>query len=172
MAKQITAAAIDVGSNDVIMKIALLKSGAPPEILDEVHRTIPIGADTYTTGKINQQLLAQTIDVLKSFNKKMEEYKVSHIRAAATSAFREARNQIFAVEQIRRHTGINVNVLSNSMDLYYQQIALSETIPDFNAIIAMNALVLIIGVYPDPIINLALKSEILSPLHFLMSQQH
>lgn len=34
------------------------------------------------------------------------------------------------------------------------------------------ALVLIIGVYPDPIINLALKSEILSPLHFLMSQQH
>lgn len=34
------------------------------------------------------------------------------------------------------------------------------------------ALVLIIGVYPDPIISLALKSEILSPLHFLMSQQH
>ncbi|SPL68982.1 NADH-quinone oxidoreductase subunit NuoN [Acinetobacter stercoris] len=34
------------------------------------------------------------------------------------------------------------------------------------------ALVLIIGVYPDPIINLALKSEILSPLHFILSQQH
>ncbi|OTG64857.1 NADH-quinone oxidoreductase subunit NuoN [Acinetobacter silvestris] len=33
-------------------------------------------------------------------------------------------------------------------------------------------LVLLIGVYPDPIINLALKSEILSPLHMLMSQQH
>ncbi|OTG83868.1 NADH-quinone oxidoreductase subunit NuoN [Acinetobacter sp. ANC 4648] len=33
-------------------------------------------------------------------------------------------------------------------------------------------LVLLIGVYPDPIINLALKSEILSPLHLLMSQQH
>ena len=33
------------------------------------------------------------------------------------------------------------------------------------------ALVLLIGIYPDPIINFALKSEILSPLHFLMSQQ-
>jgi NADH-quinone oxidoreductase subunit N len=31
------------------------------------------------------------------------------------------------------------------------------------------ALVLLIGIYPDPIINLALKSEILSPLHFLIS---
>lgn len=34
------------------------------------------------------------------------------------------------------------------------------------------ALVLLIGVYPDPIITFALKSEILSPLHFLMTQQH
>ncbi|WP_010115123.1 NADH-quinone oxidoreductase subunit NuoN [Acinetobacter sp. P8-3-8] len=33
------------------------------------------------------------------------------------------------------------------------------------------ALVLLIGIYPDPIINFALKSEILSPIHFLMSQQ-
>ncbi|MDM1246482.1 NADH-quinone oxidoreductase subunit NuoN [Acinetobacter sichuanensis] len=33
------------------------------------------------------------------------------------------------------------------------------------------ALVLIIGVYPDPLIDLALKSEILSPIHMMMSQQ-
>ncbi len=145
MAKQITAAAIDVGSNDVIMKIALLKSGDAPKIIDQVQRTIPMGAATYSTGKISQHLLDQTIDVLKSFNKKMEEYKVSHMRATATSAFREASNRLFAVEQIRRQTGIDVNVLSNSMDLYYHQIALSETIPTFNALIETNALVLIIG---------------------------
>ncbi|WP_445115139.1 NADH-quinone oxidoreductase subunit NuoN [Acinetobacter sp. WZC-1] len=33
-------------------------------------------------------------------------------------------------------------------------------------------LVLLIGIYPDPIINLALKSEILSPMHSILSQQH
>ncbi|AWL28224.1 NADH-quinone oxidoreductase subunit NuoN [Acinetobacter defluvii] len=33
------------------------------------------------------------------------------------------------------------------------------------------ALVLIIGVYPDPLIDLALKSEILSPIHMMLSQQ-
>ena len=32
-------------------------------------------------------------------------------------------------------------------------------------------LVLFLGIYPDPMINLALKSEILSPLHFMLSQQ-
>ena len=33
-------------------------------------------------------------------------------------------------------------------------------------------LVLLIGVYPDPIISFALKSEILSPLHMMLTQQH
>ena len=32
-------------------------------------------------------------------------------------------------------------------------------------------LVLLLGVYPEPMINLALKSEILSPIHFLLAQQ-
>ena len=32
-------------------------------------------------------------------------------------------------------------------------------------------LVLFLGIYPDPMINLALKAEILSPLHFMLSQQ-
>ncbi|WP_130804582.1 NADH-quinone oxidoreductase subunit NuoN [Acinetobacter ihumii] len=39
-------------------------------------------------------------------------------------------------------------------------------------VLAAAALVLIIGIYPDPIIKLALEGEILSPLHFVLSQQH
>ncbi|WP_043970803.1 MULTISPECIES: NADH-quinone oxidoreductase subunit NuoN [Acinetobacter] len=38
-------------------------------------------------------------------------------------------------------------------------------------VLAAALLVFVLGVYPDPMINLALKSEILSPLHFMMSQQ-
>ncbi len=145
MSKQMTVAAIDVGSHDIVMKIAVLKAGEPPKIIDEVQRTIPMGADTYKTGKISQHSLGLAIDVLKTFNKKIEEYKVNHVRAVATSAFREARNQLFAVEQIRSHTGFDVKVLSNSMDLFYHQLALSETMLNFTALIETNALVLNIG---------------------------
>ena len=38
-------------------------------------------------------------------------------------------------------------------------------------VLAAALAVLIIGVYPDPIIKLALQAEILSPLHFMLSQQ-
>ena len=38
-------------------------------------------------------------------------------------------------------------------------------------VLIVAAAVLVIGVYPDPIIQLALETEILSPLHFMLSQQ-
>ncbi len=38
-------------------------------------------------------------------------------------------------------------------------------------VLAAAALVLVIGIYPDPLIKLALQSEILSPLHFMLTQQ-
>jgi NADH-quinone oxidoreductase subunit N len=38
-------------------------------------------------------------------------------------------------------------------------------------VLIVAAAVLVIGVYPDPIIKLALETEILSPLHFMLSQQ-
>ena len=38
-------------------------------------------------------------------------------------------------------------------------------------VLAAALAVLVIGIYPDPIIKLALQAEILSPLHFMLSQQ-
>lgn len=38
-------------------------------------------------------------------------------------------------------------------------------------VLAAALLVLLIGVYPDPVINFALKSEILSPIHSILSQK-
>ncbi len=145
MTKLHNIAAIDVGSHDTFMKIAQVKSGAAPKIIEEVQRTIPIGSDTFTSGEISQRLLNQMVEVLKNFGRKLEEYKVLKLRAVATSAFREARNQLYAIEQIRQQTGFDVEVLSNGKDLYYHQLALSETIPDYEQLISSNALFLNIG---------------------------
>ncbi len=38
-------------------------------------------------------------------------------------------------------------------------------------VLAAALAVLVIGVYPDPVIKMALQAEILSPLHFMLSQQ-
>ncbi len=138
-------AVIDVGSHETTMKIARLKRGSIPIILDEVSRTVPVGIEPYTTGRIDAFALAQVIDVLNDFKIKMNEYGVVNYRAVATSAFREATNGLFAVEQIFARTGIRVEILSGSMDNHYLQIAISEGLPGFSGMAQEGCLVLIIG---------------------------
>ena len=82
-------AVIDVGSHETTMRIARLKRGSAPIVLDEVSRTIPIGIDTYTIGKISQVSLDQIIDVLNGFKSKLCEYGVTRLRAVQLNSRRE-----------------------------------------------------------------------------------
>ncbi len=138
-------AVIDVGSHETTMRIARLKRGSAPIVLDEVSRTIPIGIDTYTIGKISQVSLDQIIDVLNGFKLKLSEYGVTTLRAVATSAFREAANGLYAIEQIFVRTGLTVEILSDGMDNSYLQIAISEGLPGFLELAQEGCLVLFIG---------------------------
>lgn len=144
-AKQSLVAVIDVGSHETTMKIARLKRGFAPIVIDEVSRTIPVGVDTYTTGKISQFSLNAIVDVINSFKVKMAEYAITEVRAVSTSAFREASNGLFAIEQIFTQTGIKVEILSESLDNYYLQAGISEGLPGFTDMTQAGCLVLVIG---------------------------
>ena len=107
-------AAIDVGSNELSMKIyeITLKKGARE--LDSVNSTVELGSDTYNSGKITEKSIVKVCDILNRFKKKMKEYNVTEYRAYASSAVREAENCVMVLERIKQHTGIEVIVLSNS----------------------------------------------------------
>ena len=144
-AKKNIAAVIDVGSHETSLRIARLVRGSAPVLIDEVSRTIPVGVDTFTTGKISQVNLTQIVDVLNDFKDKLKDYRVTTFRAFASSAFREATNGSYAIEQIFIRTGIRVEILSNSMDNKYIQIAVSEGLPGFAALADQGCVILVIG---------------------------
>ena len=144
-AKKNIAAVIDVGSHETSLRIVRLVRGRAPLLIDEVSRTIPVGVDTFTTGRISQVNLTQIVDVLNDFKDKLKEYRVTTFRAFASSAFREATNGSYAIEQIFIRTGIRVEILSNSMDNKYIQIAVSEGLPGFAALADQGCVILVIG---------------------------
>lgn len=121
------AAAIDIGSHETIMRVAELRLNKPPHLLETVYRTLPLGSDTYGSGRISQALVDQLIKILQSFQQKLKEYGEVLLEVTATSAVREAANMAFIVEQIRQRTGIAVRVLSNSMEtaLHFMGLAAS-----------------------------------------------
>ena len=135
MARKKLYAAIDVGSHEIQMKIAELTKGEPPKIIDSARRTLAIGIDTYTQGEISQPVLADCIQVLNGFLHEMNTYRIGDFRVTATSAFREAANHLYALDQIRRQCGIDIEILSNSKERYYHMMSTLSLMPDFPALI-------------------------------------
>ena len=87
-----TFAAINVGSNEISMKICEIMPKKGARELDTVKTIIELGSDTYNMGYIGEETLNKLCETLIRFRKKMKEYDVSDYRAYASSAVREAEN--------------------------------------------------------------------------------
>lgn len=136
------AAAIDVGSHETVLRIAEMRRAKPPKDIEVVHRTLPLGSDTYLEGRISQALLDQLAMILLSFKTKLTEYGDIPVLVTATSAFREATNQAYAVEQIRQRTGYEIAVLPNSLETSLHLAGLAATIENFSEIVQETTLIL------------------------------
>lgn len=109
-----TFAAIDVGSNEISMKIYEITPKKGANAVDYVNCIIELGSDTYKDGKIGEESIYKVCEILNKFKKKMKEYRVEDYRAYASSAVREAENSVMVLERIKMSTDIDVTVLSNS----------------------------------------------------------
>src|SRR5659263_178317 len=110
MPKKRTIAIIDIGSLSIRLKIFELAAKEAPKEIESVRRFLALGAETYRRGLISAEQIAELCEILSGFVLKMKEYKISDSICVATSAFREAKNRDFVVEQIRLRTGLIVKI--------------------------------------------------------------
>ena len=86
-------AAIDIGSNAIrvlISNVIETKEGVYFQKNAFVRAPIRLGKDSFTFGEISKKSLKRIIDAMKSFKYLMKVHDVSHYKAFATSALREA----------------------------------------------------------------------------------
>ena len=140
-----TFAAIDVGSYEIAMKIYEISKKHGMREIDHLRRSIDIGTDTYTTGKLSYERVDELCQILKEFRAFMDGYEVVGYQAYGTSAFREAGNALIFLDQIQTRTGIRITVLSNSEQrfFHYKAIAFKEEI--FTEAIKSSAVIADIG---------------------------
>lgn len=140
-----TYAAITIGASEISMNVYEMISKKGIRQLDNVRYPVDIGSETYTTGKISYNTLNVICNVLLNFTKKLKEYGVTDYTAVATSAIREAENNLLVLDKIRLSTGLKVDVISNSEQrfLCYKAIAIKEK--DFIEAIDTGTLILDVG---------------------------
>ena len=87
-------AAIDIGSYEVEMKIFQITSGKGIKEIDCVCHRMELGKDVYRDGRIGVEMTDELCRVLNDFVRIMKGYRVDDWRVCATSAVREAGNQL------------------------------------------------------------------------------
>ena len=81
-------AAIDLGTNST--RLLILDAGGQP--LERLMRITRLGQDVDRTGRLSEEAIQRTIDVLAEFRKVMDDHGVTQARVTATSAARDAAN--------------------------------------------------------------------------------
>lgn len=140
-----TFAAIDVGSTDVSMKIFEITAKKGYRQLDYVSNIIELGSDTYADGYISQESVERLTDILIRFSKKMREYGTTEYCAYATSAIREAKNNILVLDLLKLRTGIQIRILSNSEHRFLMYKGLAVKAEHFEKIVEKNTAIVDIG---------------------------
>ncbi|MGN0484715.1 MAG: HD domain-containing protein [Lachnospiraceae bacterium] len=127
-----TFAAIYIGSYEVSLKVFELSGKGKLRTIDHVRSRIELGKDAYTKGYIGYKLVDELCDTLKKFTGIMTEYGVDAYRAYTSMVIRDAKNELFIIDQIHLRTGLDVQVLSNSEHRFisYKSVASLQNFDD------------------------------------------
>ena len=103
-------AALDLGTNSCRMLIAQPK-GSQFQVVDSFSKTVQLGVGLEASGRLSRASMGRTIQALRICHKKIEKHGVHRMRLVATEACRRARNARDFMRQIRRETGLTVEII-------------------------------------------------------------
>ena len=123
-----TFAAIHLGSEMISMQITEYRSIDRFKVVECCNRRIRLGEATFKNKIIPFNLVNEICEILYGFKMLMEELGVEEYTLQATTAVREARNQIFLLDQIYSRTGLVVDVVDMPQEIYTKYVAIRNTL--------------------------------------------
>ncbi len=103
-------AALDLGTNSCRMLIAQPK-GNQFHVVDSFSKSVSLGQGLEATGRLSRIAMGKTIHALRICRSKLQKRDVKRMRLVATEACRRASNAGEFIGQIRRETGLEVEII-------------------------------------------------------------
>jgi len=104
-------AALDLGTNSCRMLIAQPR-GSQFQVIDSFSKTVQLGVGLEASGRLGRASMTRTIQALRICAKKIEKHGVRRMRLVATEACRRARNAREFIRQVRRETGLQLEIIA------------------------------------------------------------
>lgn len=122
-------AAIDLGTNTFHLIIAE-KVNDKINVIYKTNKPVKLGEDITKENRIIPIAFERGVNCLKEFKATLEEYRVSQVRAVATSGVRSASNGQMFIDSVKIATGIEIDVVDGDEEanLIYEGVKLSGAI--------------------------------------------
>jgi exopolyphosphatase/guanosine-5'-triphosphate,3'-diphosphate pyrophosphatase len=120
--------AIDIGSNALRLAIATLEADGHYQIVHNSREAVRLGQDVFASGEISGATLDKVLDAFGKFREQIDRNGVSAIKAAATSAVREAGNGDALTKLVANKYGIQISVIGPEEEARLVHLALREQI--------------------------------------------
>ncbi|MBI1418246.1 MAG: Ppx/GppA family phosphatase [Limimaricola sp.] len=103
-------AALDLGTNSCRMLIAQPK-GSQFHVVDSFSKAVQLGQGLEASGSLGRAAMHRTIAAMRICKQKLDRHGVRHMRLVATEACRRAKNGPAFIAQVRRETGLQLEVI-------------------------------------------------------------
>lgn len=113
-------AAIDIGSNAARLLISDVIQHDPlrPQFqkINLVRVPLRLGFDVFEERSISPEKEEMILNTLRAYKYLLDAYGVKYLKAAATSAMRDAENAQEIIDRVKQETGIEIEVISGDME--------------------------------------------------------
>lgn len=120
-------AAIDIGSNSVLLLIAEINNDSL-ETLESISTITSLGRELDITKNFHEESMKDTYQTLKRYQARAAEFgiKAEDIIITATEASRVAQNANKFYTDIERDTGLKVNIITGKAEAYFSTMGVSS----------------------------------------------
>ncbi|MDQ6964058.1 MAG: Ppx/GppA phosphatase family protein [Mariprofundales bacterium] len=123
------AAAIDIGSNAMRMRVATVGEDGHIKVIFAHREAVRLGQDAFTTGVLSEEIMVRTEEAFASFRKHLDRYPVEKVRVIGTSALRDASNAEQLIARIREKFDLNIEIITGDEEGSIIHHAIYQRIP-------------------------------------------
>ena len=102
-------------------------------VIEEAWRGVQLGRDSFSTGVLRSETVDAALTAIEGLKKIIDGYGVTHVRAVATSAVREARNAEMFIDRIRSRTGIEFEIINEAEESRLVHLAVRQRLSKHGA---------------------------------------
>ncbi|MBF6567247.1 MAG: Ppx/GppA family phosphatase [Candidatus Binataceae bacterium] len=119
-------AALDVGTNTVLMLVVELHPNGTLHKLADLSRIARLGRGVDRTGRLDPDSAAMTLATIAEFATRARELGVDRIIAVATAALRDAADGASFIQQVRDATGVELRIISGEAEARLSYLAVAK----------------------------------------------